>query len=148
MCVVMERREARLVALPFARAGIWHPSHKLCLLPHHRQSVTEADVAAARRDDARIRQFFAAYTKPEKVRLQGRGLQQRPHSCCSCACTPHGLLRGKQPAHLLTVPQVARECQALTDACEFLVADRWGQRWGELGPAAQQWDAHPTHSWC
>lgn len=32
-----------------------------------RQGVTEADVAAARRDDARIRQFFAAYTKPEKV---------------------------------------------------------------------------------
>ncbi len=25
-------------------------------------------MAASRRDDARIRQFFAAYTKPEKVR--------------------------------------------------------------------------------
>ena len=26
--------------------------------------------------------------------------------------------------------QVARECQALTDACEFLVADRCGAVWG------------------
>lgn len=31
------------------------------------RGVTEEEVAAIRRDDARIRQFFAAYTKPEKV---------------------------------------------------------------------------------
>lgn len=59
-------------------------AHYVAAMLCNLRSVTEADVAAARRDDARIRQFFAAYTKPEKV---------------------------------------ARECQALTDACEFLVAD-------------------------
>ncbi|KAI7841448.1 hypothetical protein COHA_004843 [Chlorella ohadii] len=59
-------------------------AHYVAAMLCNLRGVTEADVAASRRDDARIRQFFAAYTKPEKV---------------------------------------ARECQALTDACEFLVAD-------------------------
>ena len=102
-------------------------------------------MAAARRDDARIRQFFAAYTKPEKVGWWwggrgGRCVPVHPPSACSgmqcrqCsrgaadssrAGLTIGSLRPPCPpsCHL----QVARECQALTDACEFLVADRWGR---------------------
>lgn len=87
-------------------------------------------MAAARRDDARIRQFFAAYTKPEKVRLEGGSSSAHP-AAAAVHCTPQPAEEGRNqptcslyPAHC---SQVARECQALTDACEFLVADRWGQ---------------------
>lgn len=41
--------------------------------------------------------------------------------------------RGSRQHHYTALlPQVARECQALTDACEFLVADRCGVALGHM----------------
>jgi hypothetical protein len=42
-------------------------AHFVAALLSFLKGVTEDDVAAIRRDDARIRQFFARFTKPEKV---------------------------------------------------------------------------------
>ena len=43
------------------------------LPPAPRWQVSEEDLAALQRDDARIRAFFTKYTKMDKVSSNGRG---------------------------------------------------------------------------
>ena len=89
------------------------------------RGVSEEDVAALRRDDAKIRQFFARYTKPEKVGAWGfcgGGIAK-----AQLPLSPADGILPLPPAHcshsLPGLLQVARECQPLTDVCEFLTAD-------------------------
>lgn len=57
--------------------------------------------------------------------------RQQAGSVCQCF---GGLPKGEvNTFYTALLPQVARECQALTDACEFLVADRCGGGSGAHG---------------
>ena len=53
-------------------------AHLVAALVSFLRSVTEADVVAIRRDDAKVRTLFARHTKPDKVGRSGAAEAVRP----------------------------------------------------------------------